>query len=99
MGEEQKPLFIITIHTKSKHVAQGKEKWESRLPNNKMEYIRKAIAARRRIAGEWYVPGVLVHSRKISFRTRKCIDDIILAKYPDAHIMVCGDLNDGPGRC
>lgn len=80
----KKDLFVINIHTKSKHVNKGKEKWMSKDDDSRVECIKKSIEARRRIASE-------------CFRTRKCIDDIILADFPDAYIIVLGDLNDGPG--
>jgi len=51
-----------------------------------MKYIKKkkAIKNRRRIASECN-------------RTRKLIDNILLKEYPNAHVIVAGDLNDGPG--
>lgn len=78
------PIFFMALHTKSKFIAKGKELWTSKNPNLQMDFIKKAVKNRRRIAAE-------------CARTRACIDKIIFAKYPDALILVAGDFNDGPG--
>jgi len=79
------PIYFIALHTKSKYVQQGQQMWNYRNPATQMEYIKKSVANRRRIAAE-------------CIRTRKCIDDIIFGDTEkDAFVLVAGDFNDGPG--
>jgi hypothetical protein len=81
---KKSPIFFMALHTKSKFIAKGKELWTSKNPNLQMDFIRKAVKNRRRIAAE-------------CARTRACIDKIIFSKHPNALILVAGDFNDGPG--
>jgi hypothetical protein len=83
-GDKPTSVYFMALHTKSKFIAKGKELWTSRNPSLQMEFIKKAVKNRRRIAGE-------------CSRTRACIDRCIFAVNPEALVLVSGDLNDGPG--
>mmetsp|Transcript_20255 Transcript_20255/g.51376 ORF Transcript_20255/g.51376 Transcript_20255/m.51376 type:complete len:629 (-) Transcript_20255:126-2012(-) len=78
------PLFVLALHTKSKFVGNGRRMWNGS-PEERMKYVRKAVQNRRRIAAE-------------CTRTRYCMDKVMFSKYSDPLVVVCGDLNDGPGR-
>lgn len=77
------PAFrIIDLHTKSKYVHGGKALFNN--PEKKQTFIAQAMMARRRISAE-------------AFRLRTYLDDL-LKDEPNAHIIVTGDFNDGPGQ-
>jgi endonuclease/exonuclease/phosphatase family metal-dependent hydrolase len=75
-------LDMIVMHTKSSYVNQGQALWMN--PATRQEYVVAALKARRRNATE-------------CMRVRDYLD-ARLAADPGANIIVCGDLNDGPGR-
>ncbi|WP_370399161.1 endonuclease/exonuclease/phosphatase family protein [Sulfitobacter sp. JB4-11] len=76
------PIRIVVLHTKSKFVRFGRQKWED--PNRRQEFVVQALEARRRISAE-------------GFRLRTYLDALVAAEG-DARIVVTGDWNDGPGR-
>jgi len=84
IDDESRPIYFVSLHTKSKFIQSGKSLWDSNNPFLQMNYIRKSIKNRRRIASECN-------------RTRKMIDDVLLEENPEAYILVAGDMNDGPG--
>lgn len=73
---------LINNHLKSKFVNGGRDLYEAG-GESRLEYFAKSLIARRRISGEAY-------------RLRKFMDTMLEAD-PTANIIVCGDLNDGPG--
>ena len=73
---------LINNHLKSKFVNDGRSLFEAG-GQDRLEYFSKSLVARRRISGEAY-------------RLRAFMDRI-LEENPTAKIIVCGDLNDGPG--
>ena len=73
---------LINNHLKSKYVNDG-ESLFSAGGQDRLEYFRLSLIARRRISGEAY-------------RLRTFIDRL-LEHDPAANIILCGDLNDGPG--
>ena len=75
-------ILILNNHLKSKFVNDGRQRWEAGGQERK-EFIRLALIARRRISAEAY-------------RIRKYLDALV-DHVPSAAIVVTGDLNDGPG--
>lgn len=75
-------LEMIVMHTKSSFVNQGAQLWND--PARRQEYVIQALKARRRNATE-------------CMRVRDYLDKRLAADR-GANIIVCGDLNDGPGR-
>ena len=76
-----KTIRLLSLHTKSKYVHNGKEMWED--PARRQGFVVKALEARRRISAE-------------SMRVREYLDVCFDANI-EAPIVVTGDLNDGPG--
>lgn len=72
---------IITLHTKSNFINNGKSMWEE--PATRQQFVHLALQNRRRNSAE-------------AMRTRAYIDRV-LQDDPTANIIVMGDLNDGPG--
>ncbi|MCC7542408.1 MAG: endonuclease/exonuclease/phosphatase family protein [Deltaproteobacteria bacterium] len=75
-------LQLVVLHTKSSYVNQGEALWND--PARRQEYVVAALKARRRNAAE-------------CMRTRAYVDRV-LANDSQAKLIVCGDLNDGPGQ-
>jgi hypothetical protein len=75
-------FWLINNHLKSKFVNGGRDLYEAG-GQERLDYFAKALIARRRISAE-------------AFRLRLFMDEILTAD-PAARIIVCGDLNDGPG--
>lgn len=48
------PAFFVALHTKSKYINGGKRKWHGS-PEERLEYTKKAVKNRKRIAAEWYL--------------------------------------------
>ena len=76
-----KPVRIISLHLKSKYVHNAERLWRN--PATRPEFVREAMLARRRISAE-------------AMRVRDYLDEV-LADDPERRVVVCGDLNDGPG--
>ncbi|WP_404403348.1 endonuclease/exonuclease/phosphatase family protein [Pelagibacterium halotolerans] len=76
------PFVLINNHLKSKFVNQGEALFNAG-GEDRLLFFAEALKARRRISGEAY-------------RLRAFMD-AMLANDPAANIVVCGDLNDGPG--
>lgn len=74
-------IRIVTLHTKSKYVHRGREKWQN--PTRRHEFVEEAITNRRRISTE-------------AMRTREYLD-AVLSSNVQQKIVVAGDFNDGPG--
>lgn len=79
---DNKLLTVIALHTKSKYVHGGEALWEDEI--KRIDFIKDALAARRRISAE-------------AMHTREAVDDILLSD-PERTIVILGDMNDGPGR-
>jgi hypothetical protein len=77
-------LTVIALHLKSKYIAGGERSWLSSDFDDRMIFIKEAVRNRRRIQAE------------VS-RVRKMIDHLLF-QAPGSNVLVCGDLNDGPGR-
>lgn len=76
------PLRIVVMHTKSKFVSPDQQAmWNNEA--RRAEYITGALKNRRRISAE-------------AMRVRRYLD-ALFDDDPDARVVVCGDLNDGPG--
>lgn len=75
-------FIVINNHLKSKFVNDGQRLFEAG-GQDRLEYFAQSLTARRRISGEAY-------------RLRAFVDEV-LNNDPDANIVMCGDLNDGPG--
>jgi hypothetical protein len=78
---EAKPaeaVYFIAMHTKSKFIGGGKRLWKSSKPENRAEFLRKALRNRRRIAAE-------------CCRTRQCIDKIIYREHHQPLVVLCGE--------
>lgn len=73
---------LINNHLTSKFVNDGKSLFEAG-GQDRLDYLSKSLIERRRISGGAY-------------RLRAFVDQI-LEENPAAKIIVCGDLNDGPG--
>ena len=73
---------LINNHLKSKFVNGGRRLFEAG-GEDRLSYFAQSLVARRRISGEAY-------------RLRAFMDQMLDAD-PDANIILCGDLNDGPG--
>lgn len=78
---EGRHLILFNMHTKSKYVHMGRALWQD--PATRSQYIAQAVRNRRRIAAEL-------------MRVRTHLDNTMRAN-PEVHIIVAGDLNDGPG--
>jgi endonuclease/exonuclease/phosphatase family metal-dependent hydrolase len=76
-----KPVRIVNLHLKSKYVHMGEQLWRD--PATRIDFVRAALEARRRISAE-------------AMRVRAYLDEL-LAEDGKRRIVVCGDLNDGPG--
>ncbi|MCD7059917.1 endonuclease/exonuclease/phosphatase family protein [Pelagibacterium xiamenense] len=76
------PFVLINNHLKSKFVNQGEALFNAG-GEDRLLFFAEALKARRRISGEAY-------------RLRMYLD-AVLEGDPAANILVCGDLNDGPG--
>ncbi len=74
-------MLLVNIHSKSKYVHNGEALWRNLA--TRQEFVVKAVRNRRRIAAEL-------------MRVRAWLDELLHAD-PEARIVVCGDLNDGPG--
>ena len=75
-------LKVIVLHTKSKYVHGGEDKWNDLA--RRQEFIVDALLARRRISAE-------------GFRLRTYLDALLQADL-NSPIVIVGDFNDGPGR-
>ena len=76
------PLRIAVMHTKSKFVSLDQQAmWNN--PARRAEYITGALKNRRRISAE-------------AMRVRRYLDSLY-EQDPLMRVVVCGDLNDGPG--
>ena len=82
--KEPQQMFVFCMHAKSKIVGGGRRLWLSNQVEKRLEFVRKAVYARRRIAAE-------------CLRVRQCIDRVIYATERKPLICLFGDLNDGPG--
>ncbi len=74
-------MRLVSVHTKSKYVHNGQSMWRD--PARRHEFVKMAVAARRRIAAE-------------ALRIRQYLNALFEADE-DAAIVVTGDFNDGPG--
>ncbi|EDQ90319.1 uncharacterized protein MONBRDRAFT_32048 [Monosiga brevicollis MX1] len=81
---ERRVVFACTLHAKSKHVANGRSRWESHNDADKQEFIQQAVKNRRRIVGE-------------CLRLRECLNRFVFARHENPLLVVSGDLNAGPG--
>lgn len=75
-------FLILNNHLKSKFVQNGETLYTAG-GTDRLTFFADALAARRRISAE-------------AFRIRAYLD-AVLNDYPDAHVIVMGDLNDGEG--
>lgn len=80
-AQDGKMLKVVSLHTKSKYVHEGKRLWNK--PETRQQYIIAALKNRRRISSE-------------AMRLRKYLDEL-LTQSSEAQIVVTGDFNDGPG--
>ncbi len=80
-GDDGESIRIVTLHTKSKYVHNGKELFENEATRG--EFVVAALKNRRRISSE-------------AMRTRKYLDDLV-KRAPETRVVVTGDFNDGPG--
>jgi hypothetical protein len=74
-------LKIVTLHTKSKYVHDGKALWNN--PDTKHEFVIAALKNRRRISSE-------------AMRVRWYLNESV-KQDSNSSIIVTGDFNDGPG--
>lgn len=81
MGVGGPKLKIVSLHTKSKYVNNGKALWDD--PDTRMQFVIAAMKNRRRISSE-------------AMRTRRYLNEL-LSQGNDPYIVVTGDFNDGPG--
>ena len=72
---------LISLHTKSKYVHNGKQMWND--PMRRKEFVENALIVRRRISAE-------------SVRIREYLD-ACFDNDTEASVVVTGDFNDGPG--
>jgi endonuclease/exonuclease/phosphatase family metal-dependent hydrolase len=79
--EDGSTLKIVTLHTKSKYVHEGKAKWNN--PDTRQQFIIAALKNRRRISSE-------------AMRLRRYLNAVI-EQDSDPFVIVTGDFNDGPG--
>lgn len=75
-------VLILNNHLKSKFVNRGEQRWLAG-GEERRDFIRDALVARRRISAEAY-------------RIREYLDRL-MDTYPNVAVLVTGDLNDGPG--
>ena len=75
-------FLLMNNHLKSKYVPDGRERYEKG-GDSRQSFIEDALVARRRISAE-------------AFRIRAFLDELFNAE-PMRHVIVAGDLNDGPG--
>lgn len=80
-AKSKRRVRLINVHLKSKYVHNGASAWRD--PERRPEFVRLALLARRRISAE-------------AFRLRAYLDALLAEDiaYP---VVLCGDMNDGPG--
>jgi endonuclease/exonuclease/phosphatase family metal-dependent hydrolase len=74
-------MRVVALHSKSKYVHRGRQLFND--PARQQQFITEALKNRRRISTE-------------AMRTREYLDRLV-EDDQNAHILVTGDFNDGPG--
>lgn len=81
ISDGQRDVRMINLHLKSKYIHNAEDLWNNSA--TRPAFIVDAVKVRRRISAE-------------AMRIREYLNEL-LAENEDRAIIVCGDLNDGPG--